>query len=458
MTIPTEDALRDALRCVIDPDLHRDIVSLGFVRELKIAHGDVVATISLTTPACPAKESLRAQAYEALRAVPGVRGVDVRMTAETRPSVDWSGPMQHALGGVRHLIAIGAGKGGVGKSSTAVLLAAALARSGARVGLLDADIYGPSLGRLGGPVGTPNPDGVRIVSLAHHLAPERANVLRGPRVSALLQQLLTREPWGDLDYLLIDLPPGTGDVPIGLAQWVPLTGAVLVTTASALAVDDTRRAASLFATLSVPVLGVIETMSTFRCGHCDTLHPLFGEDQAAQLAQALGAPLLGQWPYDPRMMEASNEGRWPETLHADVHRTAAALAARVSVLHHEAAHTFDCAWTELPASPPPPEPPRDALGSQPPALKAVWQEDERTLGLRWSDGTEDLWDVVRLRRTCPCAHCVDEDTGRRTLRREDVADDVRIASLGTVGRYALTLRFTDGHDTGRYRWDRLKQS
>jgi ATP-binding protein involved in chromosome partitioning len=457
LTHPSLDTLRDALRVVIDPDLHRDIVSLGFVTDLHVADGDVRATISLTTPACPAKESLRAQATDALRAVEGVRHVDVRMTASTRASVDWAGPMEASLGGVRHLIAIGAGKGGVGKSSTAVLLAAALARMGARVGLLDADLYGPSLGRLGGPAGTPNPDGVHIVSLAHHLTPERANVLRGPRVSALLQQLLVSHPWGDLDYLLIDLPPGTGDVPIGLAQWVPLSGAVLVTTASGLAVDDTRRAASLFATLSVPVLGVIETMSTFRCGHCDTLHSLFGEDQASQLAMAIDAPLLGQWPYDPRMIDAANAGRWPDAVSPEVTRTAAALAARVSTLHHDAAYTLECAWDALPTSAPP-TPVAATAQAAPPRLVGVWREDERTLGLRWSDGAEDLWDVVRLRRTCPCARCVDEDTGRRTLRREDVADNVRIEGVATVGRYALLLRFTDGHDTGRYRWDRLKQS
>lgn len=456
MTQPSREVLEDALRVVIDPDLHADIVSLGFVRAIDVSGGEVEVTIALTTPACPAKESLRAQAREALLNVPGIHGAVVRMTAETRASVDWSGPMREALGGVRHLIAVGAGKGGVGKSTTAVLLAAALARSGARVGLLDADIYGPSLGRLGGPAGTPNADGVTVVTLAHHLTPERASVLRGPRVSALLQQLLLSHTWGELDYLLVDLPPGTGDVPIGLAQLVPFSGAVLVTTASALAVDDTRRAATLFATLGVPVLGVIETMSTFRCGHCDTLHPLFGDAQAKQLSETLDVPMLGRWPHDPRMVDAANAGQWPDTLPPEVPHTAAALAARVSAMHHAQALHFDHAWHALPASAPD-RPPQGVPGA-PVRLIAAWREDERTLGLQWSDGGHDLWDVVRLRRTCPCAHCVDEDTGRRTLRREDVADDVRIASVATVGRYALTFRFTDGHDTGRYRWDRLKQS
>lgn len=316
----TEAAVRDALRVVIDPDLGQDIVSLGFVRDVQIDGGAVRFEVRLTTPACPVKDQLREAARSAVGAIPGVGAVEVVMTANTT-TVRTGGSVeaaQRALGGVRNVVVVGAGKGGVGKSSTSVNLAYALAEAGARVGLLDADVYGPSLAQLTG-AGVPSEQdgellvpplagGVAVVSMAMFLAPQRASILRGPRVTAVLQQMLLQFAWGELDYLLVDLPPGTGDVPITLAQLVPITGAVLVTTPQEVALADTRRAAHLFRTLEVPVLGIVETMSGFLCPSCSVLHPIFAEGGGRRLAGETGAPLLGQIPLDPAIVASGEAG------------------------------------------------------------------------------------------------------------------------------------------------------
>jgi ATP-binding protein involved in chromosome partitioning len=314
----TQDSVLNALRSVVDPDLNKDIVTLGFVRDLSISRGDVSFELRLTTPACPVKDVLREQCVSAVRALDGVSNVTVRVTAKTSSRTAVDDKLSASMGGVRNIIAVASGKGGVGKSSCTVNLAYGLAAAGARVGLLDADVYGPSVqhmtgvgmpgGKRGALVDPPSIDGIVMLSMAMFMPADRATLMRGPRISSIVQQFLTAFRWGELDYLLIDYPPGTGDVQITLAQLLPITGAVLVTTPQEVALIDVRRAHAMFRTLDIPVLGVLETMSGFLCPACDVLQPIFSEGGGLRVAQEFDVPLLGQIPLDPLVVAGADEG------------------------------------------------------------------------------------------------------------------------------------------------------
>lgn len=359
----SEAEVREALRQVQDPDLHQDIERLGFVKDVRIRGGSVCFTLELTTPACPVKDVLKAQAEEVVSRLPGVSSVEVTMTARTRAHAAAGGIA--ALAGVRHVILVGAGKGGVGKSTTAVELAWAMKAAGAKVALLDADIYGPSLVTMTGARAPgeqegelhvpPEVDGVAVVSMGMFVPSARPMLLRGPRVTALVRQLLSSFAWGERDYLIVDCPPGTGDVHLTLAQALPVTGAVLVTTPQEVSVADTRRAASMFRTLKVPLCGVVETMAGFECGSCGALHPIFGEGGGRALSEDLKVPLLGQIPIDPALVLARDGAILPrggETgPSAQAFRAAAAeLVRRVSVMtaaRGEALSHFELEWQDV---------------------------------------------------------------------------------------------------------------
>jgi ATP-binding protein involved in chromosome partitioning len=270
MSRVTEAQILDALRHVQDPDLHQDIVTLGFVKSPEIDGGTVRVRINLTTPACPVKDQLKQQAEERLRAIPGVTAVEVEVTAvPTAPS----GPPRTLAEGVRHIVAVSSGKGGVGKSTVSVNLAVALARTGARVGLLDCDVYGPDIPMMMGLSGSPEQQGrklipkerhgVKTMSIGYLLDDEKPVVWRGPMVHKLIEQFLGDVALGELDYLLVDMPPGTGDAQLSLAQIVPLTGAVLVTTPQAVATYDVAKAIGMFKQVNVDVLGIVENMAGF---------------------------------------------------------------------------------------------------------------------------------------------------------------------------------------------------
>ncbi len=308
-----------ALRVVIDPDLRTDIVELGFVHDVLVEGSRASFTIRLTTPACPAKADLERQAHEAVSALPGLDRIDITMDAQKGRDAGLAEELQASLGGVRHILAVASGKGGVGKSATAVQLAACLAARGARVGLLDGDIQGPSLVQMTGastPYAAgeglwtpPVAHGLSVVSMAMFLRDRQAAVLRGPRVAHVLRELVTRFDWGQLDYLIVDLPPGTGDVQIRLAELVPITGALVVTTPQEVAVADNRRAIAMLGRLNVPVLGVVETMSGYVCPSCTDLHPLFPGGGGQRLADEYEVPLLGQVPFDPVLPVVADRGQ-----------------------------------------------------------------------------------------------------------------------------------------------------
>jgi ATP-binding protein involved in chromosome partitioning len=305
----TESAILDALKVVHDPDLHKDIVSLGFVKGLRIDGGKVAFTIELTTPACPVKDQLRDQALAAARGVAGVTDVAVEMTASVRSAVLPEGG-RAPIPGIRNIIAVGAGKGGVGKTTVAVNLAISLARLGGRVGIIDGDIYGPNVPIMLGVQTQLIHDGEKIlpaekygisaVSMGFLTNDEAPVIWRGPMLHGVVNQFFRDVRWPELDYLIVDMPPGTGDVALSLSQSVPVAGAVVVTTPQRVSLADTRRAVKMYEKLNAPVLGLIENMSHFVCPGCGREADLFGRGGGEQLASDMGIPFLGRIPlYEP---------------------------------------------------------------------------------------------------------------------------------------------------------------
>jgi ATP-binding protein involved in chromosome partitioning len=312
-----QGAVLAALKVVKDPDLHRDIVSLGFIKDLKIDGGRVSFTIELTTPACPVKDQLRDQARAAVMQVPGVGAVDVQMSARVREAVGSDGTRK-SVPGVKNVIAVGAGKGGVGKTTVAVNLALALAKCGSKVGIIDADIYGPNVPIMLGMKTQLTTDGTKIVpaekyglqviSMGFLTADESPIIWRGPMLHGALQQFFREVAWSDLDYLVIDLPPGTGDVALSLSQTVPVAGAIVVTTPQQVSLADTRRAVAMYKKLNIPTLGVVENMSYFVCTNCLHESDIFGHGGGEEMATQLGIPFVGRIPIYQPIREGSDTG------------------------------------------------------------------------------------------------------------------------------------------------------
>ena len=312
----TQEQVLASLRGVQDPDLHKDIVSLGFVKDVKICGGSVDFTIELTTPACPVKDQMKAEAERLVQALPGVEVARAKMTADVRAR---GGFGRQAVVGVRNIVAVGAGKGGVGKSTTSVNLAVSLARKGARVGLMDADVYGPNIPQMLGITGQPDvtaekkiipPEahGVKVISMGMLVPPDQPIIWRGPMLHGAVQQFMRDVEWGELDYLVVDLPPGTGDVALSMAQSVPMAGAVVVTTPQGVSVSDVRKAVGMFRQLNIPLLGVIENMAYFVCGHCQERTEIFGNGGGRRMAEEMSIPFLGEVPIDTRVRSGGDEG------------------------------------------------------------------------------------------------------------------------------------------------------
>ncbi|KPK94321.1 chromosome partitioning protein [bacterium SM23_31] len=308
----------NALRKVIDPDLHADIVSLGFIKNLALSDGRVSFAIELTTPACPAKDKLHEEARQAVSAVPGVKEVNIKMTSKVTSTKD--GRETKLLPDVKNIIPIASGKGGVGKSTVSVNIALALKRAGASVGLLDADIYGPSVPQIMGVSYEPKAagndmilpaehHGIKIMSMGFFTQQNQAVIWRGPMLGKMVEQFLGSVEWGSLDYLVIDLPPGTGDVQLTLCQSIPLTGAVIVSTPQDVALNVARRAILMFNKLNAPVIGIIENMSYYVCSHCGEKERIFGEGGVAKASREFGIPFLGEIPLTTSIREKSDAGK-----------------------------------------------------------------------------------------------------------------------------------------------------
>jgi ATP-binding protein involved in chromosome partitioning len=329
MTQLSEQTILETLKQIKDPDLHKDIVTLGFIKDLKLEGGDVSFRIVLTTPACPVKDQMESQAKEIIGALEGVTSVKVKMDADV--------PKGRGLGdkiivkGIKNIVAISSGKGGVGKSTVAVNLAVSLALDGAKVGLMDSDVYGPNVPLMLGAANAQlemeewhefedgkeyrvrklvpiEAHGVKLMSMALLKPGDQPMIVRGPILHGLVRQFLTDVKWGELDYLIVDMPPGTGDVQLSLAQLVPVQGAVLVTTPQEVSLADVRRALRMFEQVAVPVLGVIENMSYFIAPDTGNRYNIFGEGGGEKLANEYHAPFLGQVPLGLDVREGGDKG------------------------------------------------------------------------------------------------------------------------------------------------------
>jgi len=313
----TRERVLEALRPVQDPELHRSLVDLGMIKEVTIEGASVRVQVELTTPACPLRERIREDVERAVRALPGVQTVEVGFSSRVR-AAGTGLPDRQPIPGVKNTIAVASGKGGVGKSTVAVNLAVALAQEGATVGLLDADVYGPSIPLMLGAEEQPGlvdnkiipgrAYGIAVMSVGYILDPEKALIWRGPLVSQLIRQFLSDVQWGDLDYLVIDLPPGTGDVQLTLVQTIPLSGAIIVTTPQDVALADAIKGLQMFREVKTPVLGIVENMSYFVCPHCGHVAEIFGSGGGERVANKYGVPLLGQIPIDQAVREGGDRG------------------------------------------------------------------------------------------------------------------------------------------------------
>lgn len=446
MPVTKEDILK-VLSQVKDPDLGKDIVALGFVKDVNVCDGIASFTIELTTPACPVKDQMKDQAYHLVMALPGIKTVNINMTAQVRAS--HSEQKDQLIPQVKNVIPVASGKGGVGKSTVSANLAIALSKLGAKVGLMDADVYGPSIPILMGAVEPPKiaPNGkmippvchgVKIISMAFFVPKNEAVIWRGPMLSKMVDQFLGAVDWGELDYLVVDLPPGTGDIQLSLCQRIPLTGAVIVSTPQDLAFQVAEKAILMFNKLRTPVLGLVENMSGFECRHCGGREEIFGSGGARRYGLANQIPFLGEIPLATNIRETSDGGRpiveaFPDSPSAKAFfKVAENLAAQISVENLQA------------ASPDRPEP------------KEISQPSECEVKIVWKDGHESIYSAFDLRASCSCASCVDEVTGKKRLDESKIDKNVRPLAIEPVGRYAIHFQWSDGHRSGIYTFEHLR--
>ena len=377
------------------------------------------------------------------------------------------------LPGIRHIIAVGSGKGGVGKSTVSVNLALALQQLGARVGIVDADILGPSIpGMLGIPTGKPpatNPEGkmipaerhgLKVVSMGMLTGDDNPAVLRGPMVGKYLKLFVSGVHWGRLDYLILDLPPGTGDTQLTLAQSMPLSGVVIVTTPQAVSLKIARRGLRMFEKVQVKILGIVENMRTFTCPHCGENTDIFRHGGGEQMSQELGVPFLGALPLDIDVVICGDEGRpivvdQPTSVSAKVY--AAIATALMEQVSGEVAvlKPFVWKWDSNEGAPAWMEGAARPARSQNTPIGFL-RRDPRTLSILWEDGHRDDFDVRDLRLACHCALCVEEMSGRKLLDPKTIRSDVSPRQIVSIGNYAIRFDWSDGHNSGIYAFNDLR--
>src|SRR6476620_1862485 len=340
------DQVMSTLKQVVDPELHRDIVSMGMIKDLSIEGGKVAFTLKLSTPACPFNSKIEEDVRNRMAEI-GIKDLDLRVTARVTEGRAVS--MDELLPGVKNIIAVASGKGGVGKTTVAVNLAVALSKTGSKVGLLDADIYGPSVPLFMGIKETPEvldgkiqpiiSYGVKVISMGFfYEQSQQAGIYRGPIVSGIVKQFITDVNWAELDYLIIDLPPGTGDAPLTMAQTIPITGILIVTTPQDVAMNVAIKAIGMFNKLNIPLIGVVENMSYLLCPNCKEKINIFGKGGGQKISDEFNIPFIGEIPLTSQIMQGSDEGRsiiisQPNSEYSQVfHKIAKITAGRISVV------------------------------------------------------------------------------------------------------------------------------
>lgn len=350
---------------------------------------------------------------------------------------------EHPLANIKHIIGIAAGKGGVGKSTVTVNLAYALQKLGYSVGILDADIYGPSLRKMlkgdhlpaqkGDAITPAIVSDIKIISMAYFRRAEEAAAVRAPIANAIITQFLKQVAWGALDYLLIDFPPGTGDVQLTLCQQAHLGGAIMVTTPQEIALLDVRKAIHMFSQVQVPIIGVVENMSYYQAHPSEEKKYLFGKGGGERLARETGVPFLGMIPLDPEISRSGDEGVSLFALSPADSPTIQAF----TTLARELISQVEAVKTNL--------------------IQRIFQKDSHSFTIVWSDGTANDYHLGNLQKQCPCAGCVDEQTGKRIVKEGPISNDVQAVSIHGVGRYALRIQFSSGCSHGIYDFDMIRK-
>tara|TARA_B100001964_G_scaffold55210_1_gene62467 strand:- start:852 stop:2168 length:1317 start_codon:yes stop_codon:yes gene_type:complete len=428
----TEKEILKALSGIIDPDFKKDIVTLGFVKNIDIKDKKVSFDIELTTPACPVKDEFKKSAENIVKGLDGIEEVIVNMTSSKKShalKIENSG-----LKGVKSIIAISSCKGGVGKSTIAAYLAKEIARRGFKVGLLDADLFGPSIPILFNlrnskaqltPDNKFNPlikDNLKIMSFGFLMGDSPA-IMRGPMVSGYIQQILHNVDWGELDYLLVDFPPGTGDVQLTITQSVQLDGAVIITTKQSLSVADVARGILMFEKVNVPMLGIIENMSYFICDNCEKKHFIFGGRDNSHLTERFGLGTLAQLPVSTELASDLVKPTENKIIKTAADNMIMALGKSSMSLEKKPQITFD----------------------------------QEKITLKWPNGEETVVGNFNLRLSCKCARCVDEMSGSQILKKEDILPDIKAEEIQPLGNYAISVKWNDGHSSGIFPYKRIME-
>ncbi|MBN2717862.1 MAG: P-loop NTPase [Deltaproteobacteria bacterium] len=442
MTQNRETQVLDALRVIMDPDLGKDIVSLGFIKNLVINDGSVSFDLELTTPACPVRDRFVTQCKDVLAQLDWVTQTNVTLTAQKRKTkvADTAAGLKQ----VSRIVGVSSCKGGVGKSTVAVNLAFALSRSGAKVGLLDADIYGPSLPTL---VSTPGVtglvqreglivpiehSGVKLMSFGYAVAEGKAAIMRGPMVSGVINQLATTTDWGELDYLIVDMPPGTGDIQLTLTQQLKFDGAVIITTPQKLSFVDVVKGIQMFDAVQVPTLAIVENMAYFVCDGCDKKHRIFGEGALPRLKAQYGIENTFEIPLLPEVSTQCDAG------------TPTVLAAPDSELAGMYQAVADSVVREIQ---------KTDSGALP--KPSVTYSKKDGIVLKHGDSIVKTVSPADLRRRCACASCRDEFTNDPILDPASVREDIEPVSIRPMGNYAVAIEWSDGHTSSIYPYEKI---
>ncbi len=447
----TESSIVESLRRIIDPHTGRDLVALGAVKDVKLNGGTASIKIELEPPATPERSRLKDEVQRLVSSLEGIKDVQVelgiRTVASTQPSAGPSLPERKPLL-MKTVIPVASGKGGVGKSTVSANLAVALASFGAKVGLMDADVYGPSIPMIMGVKERPRVEGemtippvahgVKIMSMGFFLREGEAVIWRGPMLHKTVDQFLGNVDWGELDYLIVDLPPGTGDIQLSLCQKIPLTGAVIVSTPQDVAYKIAEKAIVMFRKLKTPILGLIENMSGYVCGECGHHDEIFGKGGLKRYSERNGLPFLGEIPLATTIRITSDEGR-PIVLESPDSPSARAfldIAKRLMDRIHAPAGTEKV--------------------SEGPRPEKVSQPSKEKIEIIWKDGHRSIYSGYELRVACYCAQCVEEMSGTRLLKPETINRGVYALSIVPIGQYALKFDWSDGHNTGIYTFEHLR--